>query len=133
VPPGKHTDDLWTIIRSGMWRLYYQLSAEGKKRYYSELLPLLHETKLEVMGERDHDCYYLVYLGTKPSGRGKGYARKLIENMAVKVSYFAIHHLFLLPSVIHHKLLEMYTYLFSFRLKKTKETSRWKSPKVLCN
>ncbi|KAI0132489.1 acetyltransferase [Xylariales sp. AK1849] len=84
VPPGKNTDDWWTMIRSGMWRLYYQLSVEGKKRYYNELLPLLHDTKLEIMGERDDDCYYLVYLGTKPSGQGRGYARKLIEQMAVK-------------------------------------------------
>jgi GNAT superfamily N-acetyltransferase len=77
-------DDWLTVLRSGMWRLYYQLSAEGKKRFYRELLPLLHDTKLEVMGARDNDCYYLVYLGTKPSGRGRGYARKLIEQMAAK-------------------------------------------------
>lgn len=68
-----------------MWRLYWQLSAEGRRRFFSELMPLLHDTKLEVMGERDPDCYYLVYLGTKPSGRGRGYARKLIEHMAVRV------------------------------------------------
>ncbi|ORY65312.1 uncharacterized protein BCR38DRAFT_195089 [Pseudomassariella vexata] len=90
APPGKNTDDWWTTVRSGMWRLYYQLSAGGKKRYYDELLPLLHDTKLEVMGDRDADCYYLVYLGTKPSGRGRGYARKLIEQMAIKVSPVSI-------------------------------------------
>lgn len=84
MPPGSTMDDWMTIIRSGMWRLYYQLTAGGRKRYYDELLPLLHDTKLEVMGERDDDCYYLVYLGTKPSGRRRGYARKLIEHMAAK-------------------------------------------------
>lgn len=78
-------DDWWTILRSGMWRLYFQLSAEGKKRYYEELLPLLHNTKKEVLGERDSEAYYLVYLGTKPNGRGRGYARKLIEHMTQKV------------------------------------------------
>ena len=31
------------------------------------------------MGTRDQDSWYLVYIGTKPSGRGKGYARKAIE------------------------------------------------------
>lgn len=84
MPPGKDSDDWLTILRSGMWRLYYQLSAEGRRRYYNELLPVLHQTKHEVMGDRDDDCYYLVYLGTKPSGQRRGYARKLIEQMATK-------------------------------------------------
>ncbi|KAI0014423.1 hypothetical protein F4779DRAFT_612712 [Xylariaceae sp. FL0662B] len=84
MPPGKEMDDWLTIIRSGMWRLYYQLSAEGRRRYYDEVLPVLHDTKLETMGDRDGDCYYLVYLGTKPSGQRRGYARKLIEHMAAK-------------------------------------------------
>ncbi|KAI3318333.1 hypothetical protein HD806DRAFT_318687 [Xylariaceae sp. AK1471] len=84
MPPGKDADDWLTILRSGMWRLYYQLSAEGRRRYYNELLPVLHHTKQEVMGDRDDDCYYLVYLGTKPSGQRRGYGRKLIEHMAAK-------------------------------------------------
>lgn len=78
-------DDWWTIFRSGMWRLYYQLSPEGRKRYYDEMIPLLHHTKQEVMGERDDDCYYLVYIGTKPNARGRGYAGRLILEMIVKV------------------------------------------------
>jgi ribosomal protein S18 acetylase RimI-like enzyme len=86
MPPGKNLDGWWTILRSGMWRLYYQLSPEGRKRYYDEMLPLLHDTKLEVLGERDDYAYYLVYLGTKPHGRGRGYARKLLENMIERVS-----------------------------------------------
>jgi len=81
MPPGKNMDDLWTILRSGMWRLWYKLSREGKKRFYDEFLPLLHHTKHDVMGERDDDSYYLVYIGSKPSARGKGYAKKLIEHM----------------------------------------------------
>ncbi|KAI1826507.1 hypothetical protein F4861DRAFT_537084 [Xylaria intraflava] len=84
MPPGKDADDWLTILRSGMWRLYYQLSAEGRRRYYNELLPVLHQTKQQVMGDRDNNCYYLVYLGTKPSGQRRGYAKKLIEHMAAK-------------------------------------------------
>ncbi|TDZ30828.1 putative N-acetyltransferase [Colletotrichum spinosum] len=81
MPPGKDADGWLTNLRSGLWRLNYQLTAEGRRRYYDELLPLLHDTKLEVMGVRDSDCYYLVYLGTKPNARGKGYARKLLNHM----------------------------------------------------
>jgi GNAT superfamily N-acetyltransferase len=78
-------DDWLTFFRSGLWRLYYQLSSEGRARFFKEFFPLLHDTKHNVMGERDGNSYYLVYLGSKPSARGKGYARKLIEHMTVKV------------------------------------------------
>jgi len=81
MPPGKSNDDFLTILRSGMWRLNYKLSAEGKRRFFSEFLPLLHDAKHAVLGERDDDAWYLVYLGTKPQSRGKGYARKLMEHV----------------------------------------------------
>lgn len=81
MPPGKNMDDFLTILRSGMWRLNYRLSAEGKRRFFTEFLPLLHDTKHATLGERDDDSWYLVYIGTKPSGRGKGHARKLIEHV----------------------------------------------------
>ncbi len=80
MPPGKNMDDWFTILRSGLWRLYFKLSREGKARFYSEFLPLLHTTKHEIMRERDDHSMYLVYVGSKPSARGKGYARTLIEH-----------------------------------------------------
>ncbi|KIW21030.1 hypothetical protein PV08_01609 [Exophiala spinifera] len=79
LPPGKNIDDWLTIVRSGMWRLRYKLSKEGKIRFFDEFLPLLHDTKQEVLGERDDQSWYLNYVGTKPEARGKGYARKVIE------------------------------------------------------
>jgi GNAT superfamily N-acetyltransferase len=85
MPPGKNMDDWWTVLRSGMWRLWFQLSAEGRKRYYDEVLPVLHRTKEEVMGDRDDQCYYLVYIGTKPNSQRRGYAAKLLEDMMDKV------------------------------------------------
>jgi len=81
MPPGKSNDDFLTILRSGMWRLNYKLSGEGKRRFFNEFLPLLHDAKHQVLGDRDDDSWYLVYLGTKPGSRGKGYARKLIEHV----------------------------------------------------
>jgi hypothetical protein len=86
MPPGKNMDDWFTILRSGMWRLNFQLSSEGKKRFFDEFLPLLHTTKEEVMGERDAECWYLVYIGTKLASRGRGYARKLVEHITERVS-----------------------------------------------
>jgi ribosomal protein S18 acetylase RimI-like enzyme len=77
--PGQNMDDYLTILRSGMWRLWYKLSTEGKTRFFDEFFPLLHDTKHEIMGARDDESYYLVYLGTKIAARGKGYARKCIE------------------------------------------------------
>ncbi|KAF2009982.1 hypothetical protein BU24DRAFT_356960 [Aaosphaeria arxii CBS 175.79] len=81
MPPGQDMDDLWTVLRSGMWRLNYRLSAEGKRRFFNEFLPLLHDTKHATLGEHDETSWYLVYIGTKPSARGHGYCRKLIEHV----------------------------------------------------
>ncbi|EXJ84199.1 hypothetical protein A1O3_04866 [Capronia epimyces CBS 606.96] len=79
LPPGKNIDDWFTMLRSGLWRLNYKLSKEGKIRFFEEFLPLLHHTKQETLGEMDNNSWYLNYVGTKPESRGKGYARKLIE------------------------------------------------------
>jgi len=84
MQPAGNMDDWLTFFRSGLWRLYYQLSGEGRTRFFTEFFPLLHDTKHSVMGERDNNSYYLVYLGSKRSSRGKGYARKLIEHMTSK-------------------------------------------------
>lgn len=81
MPPGKNMDDWLTILQSGMWRIWFKLSSEGNKRFFDEFLPLLHHTKEEVLGARDPDAWYLVYIGTRPESRGKGYARKLIEHV----------------------------------------------------
>jgi ribosomal protein S18 acetylase RimI-like enzyme len=74
-------DDYMTIFRSGMWRLNYRLSAEGKRRFFDEFLPLLHDTMHTTLGPREHEAWYLVYIGTRTSARGKGHARKLIEHV----------------------------------------------------
>jgi ribosomal protein S18 acetylase RimI-like enzyme len=81
MPPGQNMDDLLTILRSGMWRLNYRLSAEGKRRFFTEFLPLLHDTKHATLGADDDDSWYLVYIGTRTSGRGKGHCRKLMEHV----------------------------------------------------
>ena len=86
MPPGANMDDWRTQLRSGMWRLHYKLSTEGKTRFFNEFLPLLHDTKLETLGLRDNDSWYLVYIGTKTGSRGKGYARKLIDHVTKMVS-----------------------------------------------
>ncbi|KAK4494586.1 hypothetical protein PRZ48_013942 [Zasmidium cellare] len=79
MPPGQNMDDIFTILRSGLWRLSYQLSREGRKRFFDEFLPLLNDTKAQVLGPRDASSWYLVYIGTKPSSQGKGYAKAAIE------------------------------------------------------
>ena len=81
MPPARNMDDLLTIFRSGMWRLNYKLSGEGKKRFFNEFLPLLHDTKASTLGVRDDDSWYLVYLGTRKAARGQGLARKVVEKV----------------------------------------------------
>lgn len=84
LPPRKNLDGWWTSFRSGLWRLRFQLSPEGNRRY-DDLVSVLHDTKVSVLGDRDDEAWYLLYLGTKPSARGKGYARKLLEFMVQRV------------------------------------------------
>lgn len=79
MPPGANMDDLMTTMRCGIWRLRYQLCREGRARFFQEFFPLLHDTKVNTLGERDDESWYLVYIGTKPEGRGQGLARKSIE------------------------------------------------------
>ena len=86
LPPGKNIDDWWTILRSGMWRLQFSLSKEGQERLFKEFLPLLSRSKLEVLGELDQNSWYLNYVGTRATARGKGYARKLIDYVTREVS-----------------------------------------------
>ena len=81
MPPGANMDDICTILRSGLWRLNYQFTREGRKRFFNEFFPLLHETKLNVFGtpEADAKSWYLVYLGARPGARGKGLAGRLVR------------------------------------------------------
>lgn len=79
--PGCNIDSWWTTLRSGLWRMCFQLSPEGRRRYFGEVIPQLHDTKLEVLGRRDADSFYLMYIGTKPSARRQGCARKLLDHM----------------------------------------------------
>lgn len=94
-------DGWWTLLRSGMWRLYFQLSPEGKRRYFQEILPLLHKTKADVLGDRDSDAWYLAYLGTKPKSQGRGYASRLLKDMIARVSPFPPFFLFFFLFSVH--------------------------------
>lgn len=38
-------DDWLTIFRTGMWKVYFKLTAEGRKRYFGEFMEKLHSTK----------------------------------------------------------------------------------------
>ena len=86
MPPGENIDDFCTLLRSGLYTLSWKLSKEGKKRFFKEFLPLLHDTKHEVLGKDDDNSWYLVYIGTKTNSRGKGYAKALIEHTTKQVS-----------------------------------------------
>ena len=46
------------------------------------------ERRAAVLAEREAQSWYLVYLGTRPEARGKGYARKLVEHITTQVSPF---------------------------------------------
>ena len=85
MTPNASIESFRVFFSSGLWRLSYKLGLTGFKRFFVEFLPLLEHTKAEVLGkDRAEDCYYLVYLGTKPSCRGLGLAKRLVEDMSKK-------------------------------------------------
>ncbi|CAK4030463.1 hypothetical protein DOTSEDRAFT_74255 [Lecanosticta acicola] len=85
MPPAQNMDDPLTLLRSGLWRLTYQLSPEGRTRFFTEFLPLLNHTKSSVLGpHKDTHSYYLVYIGTRPRARGNGFARKCIDAVTAR-------------------------------------------------
>lgn len=61
-------------------------------------MPLLHDTKTAVLGARDHEAWYLVYLGTKPNSQGRGYAARLLLDVMARVSFFSFFFFFF-PSI----------------------------------
>ena len=79
-------DDKLTMFSNELWTVKRKLPVEGQYRFKQEFLPLLHRSKAEVLGSLDDDSWYLVYIGSKPESRGKGYARRLIEHVTIQVS-----------------------------------------------
>jgi GNAT superfamily N-acetyltransferase len=84
MPPGANGDSFSTLLRSGMWKLQFLMSREGRERWFKYFMPTLHDIKHETLGARDDDSWYLVYLGTRPEARRKGYARAVIEDVTRK-------------------------------------------------
>ena len=79
MPPGQEFDDFCAQLWSGLLTLRLRFSREGRIRFYEEFLPLLHELKHEVLGQDNSHAWYLVYIGTKSTSRGKGLAKALIQ------------------------------------------------------
>lgn len=86
------------MFRSGMLGFNWKLPKEGRKRFFDEFMPLLHDTKHEVLGNDEERSWYLVYIGTKAGSRGKGYAKALIEDTTKQVSCLYIMSLKQQPS-----------------------------------
>lgn len=81
LPPGTTLSSPLTLLRSGLWSIRFRLSGESRRRYVDEIGPLLRRTKREVLGEREGRAWYLVYLGTRPESRGRGWAGRLVGDV----------------------------------------------------
>lgn len=101
LPPGKDIDldedkGKSRFFPRGIFaRLGNELSEEGRVRFFDEFMPLLHTTKQRVLESHDQKSWYLVYIGTKPESRGKGYAKKLIEDVTRQVRWLTLDWQFL--------------------------------------
>lgn len=81
IPPKTTLSTPLTLLRSGLWSLRFRLPGESRRRYFDEIGPLLRRTKREVLGEREGEAWYLVYLGTRPESRGRGWAGRLVGDV----------------------------------------------------
>lgn len=84
MPPGCAMDDWAVWLSSGLWRLEWSLSREGRARFADEFLPALAAAKRRILGARESRAYYLVYLGTLSSARGQGLGRRSMEWMLAR-------------------------------------------------
>jgi len=84
MPPGANSDSFSTTLRSGIWKLHFTMSKIGRERWFNYFMPELHHIKHDTLGDRDDNSWYLVYLGTRPEARRKGYARAVIEYVTTR-------------------------------------------------
>lgn len=94
LPPKTTLCHPLTLLRSGLWSIRFRMPGESRRRYFSEIGPLLRRTKREVLGEREREAWYLVYLGTRPESRGRGWAGRLVGDVVRVVSLFRSFCLF---------------------------------------
>ena len=80
--PGASMKDSWYMwFRSGMWRYSYILGKESKHNFLEDYMGKSTGVKYDITKKYGHgrDFWYLNFLGTIPSARGKGYSRTLIK------------------------------------------------------
>src|SRR5690349_2452447 len=87
MPPGALLMmDHLSKIRSGIWRLNFELTEQGCERFFDELVPFLDKTKSRILAHRKDKAYHLIFIGTRAESRGAGYCSRLMEPMMAKVS-----------------------------------------------
>ncbi|GMM29072.1 hypothetical protein DAMA08_017880 [Martiniozyma asiatica (nom. inval.)] len=82
IPNGGDMSDYITLIRSGFAKLAWKTGAEGRKRIFQTMFPVLHGNFHDIMHNKgEENTFTLVYLGSTPKARGKGNVRAIFEWM----------------------------------------------------
>lgn len=78
MPPGRHVDNIWTLLPAGLLKVLWKLGLKGCRRMLGEYEPLTGAAKTKGLnGESRY--YYCFFLATKESCRGKGLSSALIR------------------------------------------------------
>jgi hypothetical protein len=81
--PNADITDYLTLIRSGFAKVAWNTGAEGRRRVFSIMFKILHDSFHEITDcdPNGSNTWTLVYLGSTPDARGKGNVRKVFEYM----------------------------------------------------
>lgn len=82
-PDAGSLDDYLTLVRSGFAKMAWNTGAEGRRRVFGVLFPVLHDNYDHIMSVDPNasNTWTLVYLGSTPAARGKGNVRAMFDHV----------------------------------------------------
>ncbi|KAJ5151276.1 uncharacterized protein N7482_010528 [Penicillium canariense] len=79
IPPGRHVDNVWTLIYAGFLSVLFRMGFSGLKRLWTEFSGMTDNAKRKGLHGRKL-YYYIFSIGTEPEHRGKGLAKAIIRD-----------------------------------------------------
>ncbi|KAJ5171936.1 hypothetical protein N7492_004529 [Penicillium capsulatum] len=78
IPPGRHIDNVWTLLYAGLLCFLWKIGFPGLKRLWTEFSGMTDNAKKK--GLRGHQRYYYIFsIGTGYEHRGKGLAKAIMR------------------------------------------------------
>lgn len=82
--PKSLISSLWSMYKGGYLKFIWLANRETRQRVLFEQSSMLEKFRYEALGEEFSQSWYLSDIGAIPKGRGKGYARALVDYVCHK-------------------------------------------------